>query len=109
MGWMAMKTSTKDDTSPVRAAAVNVLVRGPDPATARTPSETTDDKSWIVRVAALEAVARRGDPSMLNAAEEHTYDPALPRKIVADHCDTAWGRRLRITGQGCHTGFALLA
>ena len=83
MGWMAIKTATKDDTSPVRAAAVNVLVRDPDPATARTPSETTDHNGWIVRVAALEAVARRGDPSMLNAAEEHIYDKNAAVKFTA--------------------------
>ena len=74
IGWMAIKTVTKDDSSPVRAAAVKVLARDPDPATTNALSEAAEDKSWLVRVAALEAFAARGDSSMLRTAEEHMSD-----------------------------------
>ena len=83
LGWMAIKTVTKDDSSPVRAAAVKVLTRDPDPATTNALSEAAEDKSWLVRVAALEALAARGDPSMLRTAEEHMSDKKTAVKYTA--------------------------
>jgi hypothetical protein len=66
VGWVAIKTITKDDTSPVRAAAAKVLAKDPDPAATKTLAAASGDKSWLVRAAALEALARRGDPSVLD-------------------------------------------
>jgi len=66
VGWVAVKTITKDDTSPVRAAAAKVLAKDPDPAATKTLADAAGDKSWLVRAAALEALAKRGDPSVLD-------------------------------------------
>ena len=66
VGWVAIKTITKDDTSPVRAAAAKVLAKDPDPAATKTLADAAGDKSWLVRAAALEALAKRGDPSVLD-------------------------------------------
>src|SRR4030088_784646 len=66
VGWGAIKTITKDDTSPVRAAAAKVLAKDPDPAATKTLADAAGDKSWLVRAAALEALAKRGDPAVLD-------------------------------------------
>ncbi|HYL16078.1 MAG TPA: HEAT repeat domain-containing protein [Terriglobales bacterium] len=65
IGWGAIKALTKDDTSPVRAAAAKVLAHDPDPGTTETLAKATGDKSWLVQAASLEALAKRGDPSVL--------------------------------------------
>jgi HEAT repeat protein len=61
----AFKQLTKDDVSPVRAAAAKVLAKDPDPRSARALVQSASDKSWTVRAAALDAIAERGDPSLL--------------------------------------------
>src|SRR6266481_1702899 len=66
VGWVAVKTITKDDTSPVRAAAAKVLAKDPDPAATKTLADAVGDKNWLVRAAALEALAKRGDPAVLD-------------------------------------------
>src|SRR5260370_31012806 len=65
MGYEAFKTVTKNDSSPVRAAAAKQLARDPDPGTAKALLKATTDKNWQVRAAALEALAQRGDPSLV--------------------------------------------
>ena len=65
MGYEAVKTVTKDDSSPVRAAAAKQLAHDPDPGTAKALVKATSDKNWSVRVAALEAIAQREDPSLV--------------------------------------------
>ncbi len=65
MGYSAMKAITKDDSSPVRAAAAEVLAQDPDPRTRTALVHAAFDNSWMVRRAALEAIARRGDPATL--------------------------------------------
>ena len=65
MGYEAFKTVTKNDSSPLRAAAAKQLAHDPDPATAKALVAATKDKKWQVRAAALEAIAQRGDPSVL--------------------------------------------
>ena len=83
IGWGAVKALTKDDASPVRAAAARVLARDPDPATTKALVEATGDKSWIVQVAALEALARRGDPSALPAVAQYLSDEKGAIKFTA--------------------------
>ena len=83
IGWEAIKTIGKDDSSPVRAAAAKVLARDPDPATTKTLAEATGDKNWVVRAAALEALAKRGDPSALDSVELSMYDPKDSVKFTA--------------------------
>jgi HEAT repeat protein len=65
LGYEAFKTVTKNDASPVRAAAAKQLAHDPDPATAKALVAATTDKKWQVRAAALEAIAQRDDRSLL--------------------------------------------
>jgi HEAT repeat protein len=65
LGWTALKTLTKDDSSPVRAAAARILAKDPDPKSEDALVDAAADKSWIVRVAALDALSHRGDPSVV--------------------------------------------
>lgn len=67
LGWSAIKALTKDDVSPVRAAAAKVLANDPDPASGQALAQAVTDKSWIVRVAAVESIAKRSDPSLLSS------------------------------------------
>ena len=64
IGYSAVKAVTKDDASPVRAAAANILANDPDPRSGQALVQAASDKKWIVRVAALEAIAKRGDPKL---------------------------------------------
>ena len=66
MGYSAFKALTKDDTSPVRAAAAKILSSDPDPRSGQALVQAASDKKWMVQVAALEAIAKRGDPALLN-------------------------------------------
>jgi HEAT repeat protein len=72
MGWEAWKTVTKDDTSPVRAAAAEKLARDADPKSAEALAESCSDRKWRVRAAVVNAIAKRGDPGML-----HDLEPLL--------------------------------
>ena len=65
MGYTAYKMLSKDEVSPVRAAAARALVNDPDPQSAKALADAVSDKSWIVRKAALDAIAKRGDAKLL--------------------------------------------
>ena len=65
LGYGAIKAFTRDDESPVRAAATKMLVNDPDPKTQEALINASNDKSWIVRIAAVDALARRGDPTVI--------------------------------------------
>ncbi len=67
IGLSVFKTATKDDTSPVRAAAAQKLIRDPDPKTATALMNAASDKKWLVRAAVVDAIAKRGDPALLKA------------------------------------------
>lgn len=60
-GYSVFKLVTKDDASPVRAAAAQKLVRDPDPKSAEGLAATITDKKWLVRAAAIDALAKRDD------------------------------------------------
>jgi HEAT repeat protein len=66
LGFSAFKALTKDDVSPVRAAAARILAHDPDPRSGEALGEAVSDKSGAVRTAALEAIAKRGDRSLLS-------------------------------------------
>jgi len=66
-GLSVMRKVTKDDTSPVRAAAAQKLVRDPDPKSADALMRMASDKKWLVRAAVVDAIAKRGDPALLKA------------------------------------------
>jgi HEAT repeat protein len=63
----AFKTVTKDDSSPVRAAAAQKLIRDSDPKTREALGRMLSDKKWMVRAAVVDAVAKRDDTSLLSA------------------------------------------
>jgi len=65
IGYEIFKTVTKDDSSPVRAAAAKKLARDPSPDSGEALITATTDKNWTVRAAALEAIAERGDRSLV--------------------------------------------
>jgi HEAT repeat protein len=67
LGYGVFKTLTKDDVSPVRAAAAVALAYDPDPKSGEALVKAASDKSWIVRAAALDAIAQRNDPQLIAA------------------------------------------
>jgi len=86
-GGLAMggyKMLTRDDTSPVLAAAALMLAKDPDPksGTALADASANEDK-WLVRAAAFDAIAKRGDPTLLAAAEAGLQDDKDQVKISA--------------------------
>jgi HEAT repeat protein len=72
VGLGAVKALTKDDTSPVMAAAARILAKDPDPKSGQALVEASQDSHWLIRVAAVDSLARRGDPGALGA-----IDPSL--------------------------------
>ena len=67
MGYTAIRTIVKDDSSPVRAAAAKVLADDPDSATEDAlVKAATDEKHELVRIACLDALARRGNPAVID-------------------------------------------
>jgi HEAT repeat protein len=67
MGYTAIRTIVKDDSSPVRAAAARVLADDPDSDTENAlVTAATTDKHELVRTACLDALARRGDPAVID-------------------------------------------
>ncbi len=69
------KMLTRDDTSPVLAAAALMLAKDPDPKSGMALADASANKEkWLVRAAAFDAIARRGDPVLLHAAEAGLKD-----------------------------------
>lgn len=67
IGYTAIRTIMKDDSSPIRAAAAKTLAEDKDPTAAKALTHAaTDDRNELVRTAALDALARRGDPSVID-------------------------------------------
>jgi HEAT repeat protein len=63
----AFKRISKDDRSPVRAAAAKELVADRDPKIDAALAKACSDKKWPVRAAAVWAIAKRDDTAMLSA------------------------------------------
>jgi HEAT repeat protein len=63
----AFKRISKDDRSPVRAAAAKELVADRDPKIDAALAKACSDKKWPVRAAAVWAIAKRDDPTLLKA------------------------------------------
>jgi HEAT repeat protein len=67
IGYAAVKTMVKDDSSPVRAAAARVLADDPDHGTDDALIQAaTGDKSQLVRTAALDSLSRRGHTAVID-------------------------------------------
>lgn len=69
LGKDAFKMLTKDDVSPVRAAAAGMLKKDPDPKTRAALIDAASDKSWQVRVAALDVLSQREDSTVIQDIE----------------------------------------
>ncbi len=67
IGYTVFRSATKDDTSPVRAAAAQKLIRDADPKTAEALMQSASDKKWLVQASVVDAIAKRGDPALLKA------------------------------------------
>ena len=74
VGYAGFKMLTKDDASPVQAAAAKVLSKDADPKSGEALVNAASDKSWVVRMAALDSLARRGDASVLPQIESKLED-----------------------------------
>ena len=83
MGWEAVKVIRQDDSSPLRAAAVKILIQDPDPQTTKALEDALSDKHWTVRAVALEALAKRDDPSVLDVVIPYLYDEKNAVKYTA--------------------------
>ena len=84
IGFTAVQTIMKDDSSPVRAAAALVLAGDPDPKTTDgLAEEAVNDKSELVRTAALDALALRGDPACIGRIEPAMSDAKDSVKYTA--------------------------
>lgn len=66
-GYDAFRRLTKDDTSPIRAAAAQKLATDRDARTTQALAKACSDKKWQVRAAVVDAIAKRQDPAMLNS------------------------------------------
>jgi hypothetical protein len=84
IGLTVVKTLTKDDTSPVRAAAAKILANDPDVKSLAALEQATGDQSWIVQVAALAAIAQRNDVTALSTVAIRLDEPK-----DAVHCTAA--------------------
>jgi HEAT repeat protein len=66
---------TKDDVSPVLAAAAMTLAKDPDPKSGQALVDASQNqKKWLVRAAAYDALAKRGDASLKGAAVSGLQD-----------------------------------
>jgi len=74
VGYGVVKAVTKDDESPVRAAAAKKLIHDPDPMTQEALLNTSNDKSWVVRMAVVDSLARRNDPAAIPLLEPRLND-----------------------------------
>lgn len=78
LAFSGYKMLTRDDTSPVLAAAAIMLAKDPDPKSGQALADASANKDkWLVRAAAFDAIAKRGDPdpTMLQAAMDGLSDP----------------------------------
>jgi HEAT repeat protein len=75
LGLSAFKILTKDDTSPVLAAAALTLAKDPDPKSGQALVDAAlQQKKWLVRAAAFDAMAKRGDASLRGTAVSGLQD-----------------------------------
>ena len=75
MAVSGFKMLTRDDTSPVLAAAALTLAKDPDPKSGQAlANAAATQEKWLVRAAAFDAIAKRGDPSLLHVAVDGLQD-----------------------------------
>jgi HEAT repeat protein len=86
IGYEIFKTVTKDDSSPLRAAAAKKLAHDPKPDTVEALVKAAGDKNWKVRAAALDAIALRGDPSLISRVTSALDDEKDIVRFTAAAC-----------------------
>jgi HEAT repeat protein len=86
LGYGAFKALSKDDESPVRAAAALRLARDPDPKSAEALVTAAGDDKWMVRAAAIDAIGRRGDAALLKAVVPRLADDNETVRFNAAAC-----------------------
>ena len=75
VGLSAYKLFTKDDVSPVLAAAALTLAKDPDSKSGKALADAAlEQKKWLVREAAFNAIPKRGDPSLKDTAVSGLQD-----------------------------------
>jgi len=67
----------------VKATAVRMLAKDPDPRTEKALVAATTDKSWLVRAAAFDALAQRGDSEVLPEIQPGLSDEKDVVKLAA--------------------------
>jgi len=81
------KVLTRDDTSPVLAAAALMLAKDPDPKSGNALADASANQDkWLVRAAAFDALAKRGNPVYLDAAETGLQDANDQVRVAAAAC-----------------------
>ena len=88
IGYEVFKTVTKNDSSPLRAAAAKKLAHDSEPDAAEALVKASTDKNLAVRAAALKAVALRGDPSLLPKISAPLDDEKDVVRFTAAACVT---------------------
>jgi HEAT repeat protein len=83
LGYGALKVVTKDDVSPIRAAAAVALATDTDPKSGKALEIAAHDKSWIVRAAALDSIARRNDATLIPDIMSNLTDEKLEVRYTA--------------------------
>jgi len=66
-GYELFKRISKDDHTPISAAAAQELAADRDPKITAALTKVCSDKKWRLRTAAVDAIARREDTTLLNA------------------------------------------
>lgn len=98
VSYQVLKMVTRDDTSPVRAAAAVKLASDPDPKSLQALRTATTDKKWLVRAAAVSSLGQRNDPAALDAVvplldDEHEVVKFAAASVVVRLSAVGAGRR----------------
>jgi len=94
IGYEIFKTVTKNDASPIRAAAAKQLAHDPEPDAAEALAKAAADKDWKVRAAALDAIALREDASLVSTIVPSMDDKNDVVRFTAAACVARLSGRL---------------
>lgn len=86
IGYEIFKTVTKNDSSPIRAAAAKKLAHDPEPDAGEALAKAAVDKDWKVRAAALDAIALREDASLIPRIVSALEDKSDVVRFTAAAC-----------------------
>jgi HEAT repeat protein len=92
LGYGAFKSFTKDDESPVRAAAAIRLATDKDPKSGAALAKAVNDEKWMVSAAAIAAIGMRGDPVLMKAVIPKMQDKNETVRFNAAACVIRLGK-----------------